>query len=100
MRTGVHFTSSSASPAETISTVEASVKRSQSNRHSGELIMRADRYSSIVSGRSEEHTSEIQSLMRQSYAVFCLKKKKEPNIENRKECSITTITEEYENSKE
>src|SRR3546814_9413168 len=27
-------------------------------------------------GRSEEHTSELQSLMRTSYAVFCLKKKK------------------------
>src|SRR3546814_979020 len=27
--------------------------------------------------RSEEHTSELQSLMRTSYAVFCLKKKKE-----------------------
>src|SRR3546814_4131085 len=29
-----------------------------------------------MSGRSEEHTSELQSLMRISYAVFCLKKKK------------------------
>src|SRR3546814_5876244 len=29
------------------------------------------------SGRSEEHTSELQSLMRTSYAVFCLKKKKQ-----------------------
>src|SRR3546814_6628426 len=29
------------------------------------------------SGRSEEHTSELQSLMRISYAVFCLKKKKQ-----------------------
>src|SRR3546814_8183313 len=29
-----------------------------------------------VIGRSEEHTSELQSLMRISYAVFCLKKKK------------------------
>src|SRR3546814_2460641 len=29
-----------------------------------------------VQGRSEEHTSELQSLMRISYAVFCLKKKK------------------------
>src|SRR3546814_6329265 len=29
-----------------------------------------------TSGRSEEHTSELQSLMRISYAVFCLKKKK------------------------
>src|SRR3546814_8586391 len=30
--------------------------------------------------RSEEHTSEIQSLMRISYAVFCLKKNKKPKI--------------------
>src|SRR3546814_7589014 len=30
--------------------------------------------------RSEEHTSELQSLMRISYAVFCLKKKKHKNI--------------------
>src|SRR3546814_1597546 len=29
--------------------------------------------------RSEEHTSELQSLMRNSYAVFCLKKKKKPH---------------------
>src|SRR3546814_4611964 len=29
--------------------------------------------------RSEEHTSELQSLMRISYAVFCLKKKKKSN---------------------
>src|SRR3546814_5595839 len=34
----------------------------------------APAYPSIV--RSEEHTSELQSLMRISYAVFCLKKKK------------------------
>src|SRR3546814_9520325 len=31
---------------------------------------------SILHHRSEEHTSELQSLMRISYAVFCLKKKK------------------------
>src|SRR3546814_7810904 len=30
----------------------------------------------VVGDRSEEHTSELQSLMRISYAVFCLKKKK------------------------
>src|SRR3546814_4832035 len=30
--------------------------------------------------RSEEHTSELQSLMRISYAVFCLKKKKQKNM--------------------
>src|SRR3546814_2866522 len=32
--------------------------------------------------RSEEHTSELQSLMRISYAVFCLKKKKSKNYNN------------------
>src|SRR3546814_19146735 len=32
-----------------------------------------------LEGRSEEHTSELQSLMRISYAVFCLKKKKKHN---------------------
>src|SRR3546814_1404058 len=32
------------------------------------------------SPRSEEHTSELQSLMRSSYAVFCLKKKKTTTI--------------------
>src|SRR3546814_9184057 len=31
----------------------------------------------LVGERSEEHTSELQSLMRNSYAVFCLKKKKQ-----------------------
>src|SRR3546814_7810560 len=36
----------------------------------------------MCAGRSEEHTSELQSLMRISYAVFCLKKKKyKSNIE-------------------
>src|SRR3546814_4669007 len=34
-----------------------------------------------VASRSEEHTSELQSLMRSSYAVFCLKKKT-TNIQN------------------
>src|SRR3546814_9166738 len=33
------------------------------------------------SGRSEEHTSELQSLVRISYAVFCLKKKKHKIIQ-------------------
>src|SRR3546814_5497038 len=32
-------------------------------------------YWTVLAGRSEEHTSELQSLMRISYAVFCLKKK-------------------------
>src|SRR3546814_5329595 len=33
-------------------------------------------YDALAINRSEEHTSELQSLMRISYAVFCLKKKK------------------------
>src|SRR3546814_9395603 len=37
---------------------------------------RAGRVASREAERSEEHTSELQSLMRISYAVFCLKKKK------------------------
>src|SRR3546814_9000004 len=35
-------------------------------------------------GRSEEHTSELQSLMRISYAVFCLKKKKKKKHKSNK----------------
>src|SRR3546814_5841136 len=38
--------------------------------------------------RTEEHTSEVQSLMRISYAVFCLKKKKE----------VTIIQQNYNNN--
>src|SRR3546814_7510923 len=36
----------------------------------------------VVVPRSEEHTSELQSLMRISYAVFCLKKKKKKKVGN------------------
>src|SRR3546814_1001640 len=39
-------------------------------------VARADRLARAALERSEEHTSELQSLMRISYAVFCLKKKK------------------------
>src|SRR3546814_10454066 len=35
----------------------------------------------VTGHRSEEHTSELQSLMRISYAVFCLKKKKREHIQ-------------------
>src|SRR3546814_6761609 len=37
-------------------------------------------FSTCSGKRSEEHTSELQSLMRISYAVFCLKKKKTPHV--------------------
>src|SRR3546814_8156676 len=41
--------------------------------HSAKLAM------TLPAARSEEHTSELQSLMRISYAVFCLKKKNKSN---------------------
>src|SRR3546814_2329896 len=40
-----------------------------------ELLAIGDMTVHLVGQRSEEHTSELQSLMRISYAVFCLKKK-------------------------
>src|SRR3546814_2783583 len=47
-----------------------------------EFLLRAEgidalKWQPSIPGRSEEHTSELQSLMRISYAVFCLKKTKE-----------------------
>src|SRR3546814_7832112 len=47
--------------------------------------------------RSEEHTSELQSLMRISYAVFCLKKKKNHNQKN-KYHTDSTSTKSTENT--
>src|SRR3546814_3161199 len=52
------------------------------------LLHRINCFSALgIAGRSEEHTSELQSLMRISYAVFCLKKKKKQNT-----TTTTTIT--------
>src|SRR3546814_2427471 len=50
--------------------------------------------------RSEEHTSELQSLMRNSYAVFCLKKKKKKNKATRLEMKAkqTTRVQAYHNT--
>src|SRR3546814_5751880 len=58
-------------------TIRAPLPAIEDDRHRplAEQIIQADK-------RSEEHSSELQSLMRNSYAVFCLKKKKNitPNI--------------------
>src|SRR3546814_6891316 len=45
--------------------------------------------------RSEEHTSELQSLMRISYAVFCLKKKKSTQLISTKTSTQTTTNNNY-----
>src|SRR3546814_7099469 len=50
---------------------------------------------SATCGRSEEHTSELQSLMRISYAVFCLKKKKN----KKKTISQLTFSKSHKNEK-
>src|SRR3546814_9765877 len=42
--------------------------------------------------RSEEHTSELQSLMRNSYAVFCLKKKNKNDAETPTTHNIESVT--------
>src|SRR3546814_8788688 len=46
---------------------------------------------SIGRGRSEEHTSELQSLMRISYAVFCLNKKNYETIQTHQQSKVTHI---------
>src|SRR3546814_7032144 len=61
----------------------------------------------VLVHRSEEHTSELQSLMRISYAVFCLKKKKKiykkktTQITTKKQQKVNNInnTEQYTNNK-
>src|SRR3546814_7692495 len=47
--------------------------RQNRRRHRADM---ATRFHALDHQRSEEHTSDLQSLMRTSYAVFCLKKKK------------------------
>src|SRR3546814_4137701 len=59
----------------------AGTRRTRSSSTQGEsrALTRVHSWVSPKS-RSEEHTSELQSLMRISYAVFCLKKKKKKQI--------------------
>src|SRR3546814_8483140 len=45
--------------------------------------------------RSEEHTSELQSLMRISYAVFCLKKKRKQQLNKTTTCQANDDTKEH-----
>src|SRR3546814_4554826 len=78
---GVHIICSSLSRQHSYSPCSASCSCSISTAAS------FDRRGSLwLSTRSEEHTSELQSLMRISYAVFCLKKK------NQKKQNITLWT--------
>src|SRR3546814_9714372 len=49
--------------------------------------------------RSEEHTSELQSLMRISYAVFCLKKKKQNNNKSKQKTNKITHRQKHRKMK-
>src|SRR3546814_1318123 len=60
---------------------------------SGGEDVRPERYGGIPQpDRSEEHTSELQSLMRISYAVFCLKKKNHQTLNCKSELKQTSST--------
>src|SRR3546814_2645257 len=52
-----------------------------------------------TTSRSEEHTSELQSLMRISYAVFCLKKKKKQTTKQRTTAKQSSKHKEYNREK-
>src|SRR3546814_5413755 len=58
-----------------IMTVMAAIARASTRA----AAVRSEANGNVTGIRSEEHTSELQSLMRISYAVFCLKKKKSEN---------------------
>src|SRR3546814_3680272 len=58
------------------STITGAIRTAHSARRSRACAAMCNRTGSSLR-RSEEHTSELQSLMRISYAVFCLKKKKQ-----------------------
>src|SRR3546814_3380349 len=61
------------------------------------LVRSLDDFSDVLPdavARSEEHTSELQSLMRISYAVFCLKKKKNQNYTTQRQSTENENTQE------
>src|SRR3546814_9549215 len=75
---------------------EMSIKRSTMprRRQGSGLTLGFIRAAPRRSGRSEEHTSELQSLMRISYAVFCLHTKTDPEKikHTRPQSHVNTIT--------
>src|SRR3546814_5042890 len=93
---------------------EAAMRRSPSSRcrwlcaltplRDGSSVKHSGRKPGIASApstskvRSEEHTSELQSLMRISYAVFCLKKKTNEKIEEIHETTQQHNTDTHRNS--
>src|SRR3546814_4448682 len=70
------------------------------SRRGRDSITMSSPRSASIRARSEEHTSELQSLMRISYAVFCLKKKKQkPPNRTDKHIHTQTNYNEYPTTK-
>src|SRR3546814_2826732 len=69
-------TSAALGPAFSMRMSSGPSKRNEKPRSASSICGDETPRSSATPSRSEEHTSELQSLMRISYAVFCLKKKK------------------------
>src|SRR3546814_4485255 len=72
---------------EAIEPVFRNLRTLEDDRGTGGAVAKQPEHRSVhregkIAGRSEEHTSELQSLMRISYAVFCLKKKKKQQPED------------------
>src|SRR3546814_9393562 len=67
---GRYYVKASSGELVPLSTVVKVVMRPQANK-----LPQFNQMNAATLSRSEEHTSELQSLMRNSYAVFCLKKK-------------------------
>src|SRR3546814_8973664 len=69
-------------PAARMAAIQASMNAAkvQLRAMTAQQIQPYTAITSFPQMRSEEHTSELQSLMRISYAVFCLKKKTKTNI--------------------
>src|SRR3546814_3071596 len=64
-------------PADKLDEPEAKIEQDDEPERTtiGRVLLGPPRIAAATAARSEEHTSELQSLMRISYAVFCLKKK-------------------------
>src|SRR3546814_2658790 len=72
---GEQFGHAQASPASLASTISSASSIGLVSSPSSSIFAALTTCSLSATLRSEEHTSELQSLMRISYAVFCLKKK-------------------------
>src|SRR3546814_6759208 len=72
--------------------IEAHLRDDRGHAIKAVCVVHNETSTGVTSRRSEEHTSELQSLMRISYAVFCLKKKKKNRNEKTQNRQTTKTT--------